>query len=498
MSELNLKGINALRQNIDPLIKVGDIVGSTIGPQGKDVEIINKVGKTIFSNDGATVLKNINIDDPIISKCLIHSATNQEKQAGDGTSTMVLYASELSANGYNLNFRYNIDPVVISKGYKLALDKSIETLNKYSIPLKIKDIKGIVKTTFTGKSLENYEFIHDLCIKAVKESNLDLSNIIVKGIMGDLNKTKSIRGIALDASLAHNNMPKALKNPKILILDAEVGEQVLRANSHININNIEELTALQDRDSIISEKFTKQIKSLGVDILICQRDISDFAIEYLNKAKIVAIRNINDKETIEQIARALACNIVKDIKNISKEDLGTADSYKYSNLTDEGYLIFEKAKSEVQTILVYGSNEMSIDEYKRAIDDAIGTIKTILEHKTYVLGAGNIEIRIAEELRAYSKTLNDGLLEASVNAFADSIEIVPIRLAISAGMHPLKALNKLRKNKLFGVNVHSGEIERTNKVIEPTYTKQCALTNACEVVINNVLRIGYIIEGRNE
>ena len=494
----DFKGSDAIRENVLPLIKVGDIVGSTLGPQGKDVEIINKIGKVIFSNDGATVLKNLSFDEPIIKNCLIPSANNQEKQCGDGTTTLVLYVSQLSANGYDLNFRYNIDSVVISKGYKLALDKSIELLKDNSIPLDEVAIKNIIKTTFTGKSLEEYEFIHKLCIDAVKDANSNLKDIIIKGIKGEISQTNRIRGVVLDVSLSHNNMPKAIKNPKILVLDAEVGEQVLRANSHININNVDDLTALQDRDSTISDRFVRTIKSLGVDVLICQRDISDVAIEYLNKASIVAVRQINDKETIEQISNSLGCNIVKDTRNISIEDLGTADTYQYENLTDEGYLIFKKADSKVQTILVYGSNEMSIDEYKRAIEDAIGTTKTILEHKTYVLGAGNIEIRIAEGLREYAKTLDKGLLEASVNTFADSIEIIPVRLAMSAGLHPLKALNKLRKNPEFGVNVHSGEIERITNVIEPTYTKQCALTNACEVVINNVLRIGYIVEGRNE
>ncbi len=495
---IQAKNEDALTQNVMAVVGVSNILGQTLGPQGKDVMVINQVGASITSNDGATILTNLAVNHPIV-EALITSANILAERVGDATTTMTVIAGNLCENGLYLTLKEDVDVVTITKGYNLALNKTLELLDKYSLDVDVKDkslLKQFVNTTLTGKNTEGLETIYNICIDAVTTTDGNLELIKKYKLKGTLENCKLVKGIVLDLSVDNTQMEKQILSPKILILDEAIELKNPALDMKIDITNKEEYIKLVTMEKDLTIKMAEKVKNLGANVIICRQNITDFALDYFLRNNIIAIRNV-EKEDSEFVSKATGAMIAKNLDTAKPEDLGIADSINIERLTDENYVVINKEDSKVTTILIGGTNRLALDEYERGIDDALGVIKTILKHKKYVYGAGSIEVKIAYDLKEYAKTIENGKLQASIEQYANALEEIPKILAKSSGQNKLTALGKLRVNreKHYGIDVEHSDVKPMLEVIEPTEVKRQAYTIATEFT-NNVLRVGYILSGR--
>jgi len=493
-------GAAAVKENIEVIKATATMVGSTLGPQGGDVLVINNIGDSIITNDGATILKNANISHPLV-KNLVGSAITQEKKVGDGTSTLAALSGELLSNGQDLIEKDNMRGVIIAKGYQLALNKAKELLEQNSIEVDLNDniqLKAFVNTCLTGKNTEGFNNIYDICIEAIKLTNGDTNKIIpLKISSGDINESKLYKGIVLDVNVSHPNMPREFKAPKVLLLDQEIGNVNPAVDLKYEVTNIEMLNKVRSIDEDRAREYFDKIKKLDINVVICSRDINDYASDLFAQNNILAVRNV-DNENLRMLSKSLNCRIVKNIKDAKNSDLGVSDTVKLEKLTDnEEFVKIECNNSNIVTILICGSNASVIEEYARGIDDALGVLKTIFKHNKFVYGAGVIEMQVSQQLREYAQTITNGKLRVAVEKYADSLEVVPKLLAISSGLDPLDALGRMKLNKNYGVNVEDSDITPMNHVIEPVNVKIQALIGATEVACST-LRIGYNIQGKVE
>jgi len=491
------QGIDALTQNVSSVAGISYILGKTLGPQGIDVMVVNQVGESITSNDGATILSNLAIANPVADS-LMESANVLAQRVGDGTTTMTVMAGELCNWGLFLNKNEGLDTVTTAKGYGMALDEINKLLDKHSLEVDIKNktmLKKFVNTTLTGKNTEGLDNIYDICIEAVTLTNGELDLIKKHKLRGTLGQTRLVNGIVLDLDILHEDMAKDVKNPKILLLDdtlelvnpaLDMKIDISDQNQYLGLINMEKSTVI-DR--------AKKIKELGVDVVICQRNINDFAIDYFVRHGILAVRNVN-KSDLDLLAKLTNGSIIKNLDTAKVEDLGVSESVTIEKLADERYVIVNN-HNKITTILIAGANRLAKDEYERGIDDALGVIRTILKYKKYVYGAGNIEVRLAEGLREYAKTIENGKLQAAIEKYSEALLHIPKLLADSSGQNRLIALGKLRADDTFGIDVENAAVRSMPEVLEPTEVKRQAYTIATEFACN-ILRIGFILHGRSD
>jgi len=494
-------GLDALSENVINVLGVANILGQTLGPKGIDVLTINNVGSSVVSNDGATILSNLAVNNPIIQS-LVESAEILAERVGDGTTSFVVIAGQLCYGGLILNQDEDVDTVTTTKGYQLALTKSLELLNKYSMEIDVKDknnLKGFVKTTLTGKNSEGLDTIYDICVDAVVQTDGELNKIRkLKIKTGSISQSELVKGIVLDVDKTHEEMPELSINPKVLVLDDALELVNPALDMKIDITGLGQYKELvsMEKGEVIAR--AEKIRDLGVNVVISQRNIHDYAIDYFFRNGILAIRNV-PKADAELVAKSLNASVVKNLDTAKDSDLGIAESVELKKYTNEKYVVIKEPSSKVVTIVIGGSNKLNQDEYERGIDDALGIIKTILNHKRYVYGAGVIEVKLAYDLREYAKTVENGKLQASIEKYANALEYIPKLLANSSGQSKLSALGKMRINrdKNYGIDVENGEVKPITDVLEPTELKRQIYTIATEFAIN-VLRIRFILQGRLE
>lgn len=491
------QGMDALSQNVMQVLSISQILGKTLGPQGIDILVINSTGDSITSNDGATILSNLAINSPV-ANALMEGANILSSRVGDGTTTMTVIAGQLCYGGLYLNKEEGLDTVTTTKGYTLALAKVNELLDKYSLKVDIKDkalLKKFVNTTLTGKNTEGLDTIYDICIDAVTQTEGNLDLIKKYKLRGTLGNTRLINGVVLDLDVLDDKMDQTVESPKIIVLDDALELVNPALDMKIDITDqAQYMNLLQMEKKTVIDRATK-IKELGANVVICQRNINDYAIDYFTRNGILAVRNVK-KSDADLICKLTNAQVIKNLDTAKYEDLGIAENVTVEKLADERYVIINN-HNKVSTILIAGANRLVKDEYERGIDDALGVIKTILKYKTYVYGAGNIEVRLAEGLREYAKTIENGKLQSAIEEYAKALEHIPKLLADSSGQNRLIALGKMRLNDTYGVDVENAEIREMLEVLEPTEVKRQAYTIATEYS-NNILRIGFILQGRTQ
>jgi len=493
------QGLDALTENVINVIKVSNIIGQTLGPKGADVLVVNNIGDSITSNDGATILTNLNITNPIIQS-LVESANILADRVGDGTTSMTVIAGKLCQYGLELKQEEGVDTVTITKGYKIALQKTDELLERYSKEIDTNDkvaLKNFVKTTLTGKNSEGLESIYNICVDAVIKTDGDLNQIRkLKPKTGSVSNTELVEGLVLDVNSPLNKMPEDIKKAKVILLDDALELVNPALDMKIDISGVNQYNNLieMEKDTVIAK--AKKIKELGANVVICQRNIHDYALDYFARNNILAVRNV-PKEDLEILSKGKG-TIVKNIDTARKDDILIVERAYIKEYADERYIVIE-GNTKAVTIVIGGSNKLNQDEYERGINDALGVIKTIRKYKQYVLGGGVIEVKLAYDLREYAKTIENGNYQAIIEKYASALEYIPKLLAQSAGMQKLTALGKMRynKDKDYGINVEDAEVTNLTDVLEPLELKRSIYTTATEYA-NNVLRIKYILQGRTE
>ncbi|MBT4151188.1 thermosome subunit, partial [Candidatus Woesearchaeota archaeon] len=504
-------GKDAQRNNIMAARAVAQTVRTTLGPKGMDKMIVDSMGDVIVTNDGVTILKEMQIEHPA-AKMIVEIAKTQEDTVGDGTTTAVVVAGELLKRAEEL-LDQNIHPTVLARGYRLAEIEAQKILNDIAEDVDINNnavLNNIAMTAMTGKGAEsNKEHLAELIVKAAKDvvstKNdqliVNLDDIKVEKRVGkSTDHSNLVEGIVLDKERVHPEMPEKVENAKIALLDCPLEIKNTEIDAKIQITEPSQLNAFLAQEEQTLRNMVGKIHESGATVVFCQRGIDDLAQHFLAKLGIFAARRVR-KSDMEKLTRATGAKIVSNWKELEETDIGFAGLVKEEKVGDEEMVFVEQCQNPKSvTLLVCGGTEHVADEIKRAVTDALGDIAAALKEGKVVAGAGAVEMEIARGLRGYARTLS-GREQLAVQAFADAVEIIPRTLAENAGLDPIDVLTKLRSahdqnQKWAGVNVETGATMNAwvYGVIEPLKVKTQALSSASEVA-EMILRIDDVILG---
>ena len=502
-------GKTAQKQNIAAAKAVADAVRTTLGPKGMDKMLVDSIGDIVITNDGVTILEEMEIEHPA-AKMMVEVAKTQNEEVGDGTTTAVVIAGELLKKAEEL-LDQEIHPIIITKGFKLAKDKALEVLEDMAIEVDIKDkemLKKIAKTSMTGKSAERAsEKLADIVVEAVltvaeeKDGKIviDTDNIKREKRHGaSVEETELIKGIVIDKEVVHPGMPKVVKDAKIALIDTALEVKETETEAKIQITSPEQLEAFLEQEEKMIKEMVDKIKEVGANVVFCQKGIDDLAQHYLAKAGIMAVRRVK-KSDMEKLAKATGGKIVTNLDDLTKDDLGYAKIVEEKKIANEEMIFVRDCKNPKSvTILVRGSTEHVVDETDRAIEDAIGAVASAIEVGKVVPGGGAPETEVARQLRDFAQGLS-GREQLAVLAFADALEIIPRSLAENAGLDPIDILVELRAahekgKKNAGIDLDEGKVvDMVEKgVIEPLKVKTQAIKSAAEAA-EMILRIDDVI-----
>ncbi len=509
---LRTTGRDAQSQNISAAKAVADQVRTTLGPKGMDKMLVDSIGDITITNDGATILKEMDIEHPA-AKMIVEVAKTQEDEVGDGTTTAVVLTGELLKKS-ELLLEQDIHPTMIIRGYRLAKAKALEIVAKIGEDVTINDtdmLEKIAMTAMTGKGGEAAkEPLAKLAVQAVKtvaevkdgKAVIDKSDVkIEKKQGGSIDDTELIRGIVIDKEIVHSNMPKRVQNAKIALLDAALEVKETETSAEIRITDPHQLQAFIEQESRMLKDMVKKVVDSGCNVVFCQKGIDDLAQHYLAKAGIAAARRVK-KSDMDKLARATGANVVSGIDELSKEDVGHAGLVEEVKIAGEEMIFVRDCKDpKAVSILVRGGTEHVVDEAQRAMDDAVLGVISAVETGKFVAGGGAVEIELARKLREYAETVG-GREQLAINAFAEAVEIIARTLAESTGKDAIDLLVNLRtmheKGKTtFGIDVMKGELAdmKALGVIEPLKIKTQAIKSASEAA-EMILRIDDVIKSR--
>tara|TARA_Y100000310_G_scaffold343661_1_gene452328 strand:+ start:2668 stop:4305 length:1638 start_codon:yes stop_codon:yes gene_type:complete len=499
-------GRDAQRNNILAAKLVAETIRTTLGPKGMDKMLVDSMGDVVVTNDGVTILKEMQIEHPA-AKMLVEVAKTQEEEVGDGTTTAVVLAGELLKNAEGL-IEKNIHPTIIAKGYRLAAEKAQKILNEMSEPISSKDknlMKKIAATAMTGKGAESSkELLSELTVNAVtqiadEQGNISSNDIkIEKKIGGGIEDSELIKGIVIDKERVHSSMPKSVEKAKILLLDTAIEIKNTETDAKIQITSPDQIDSFLKQEEAIIKKLTDKIIESKSNVVFCQKGIDDLAQYYLAKAGLYAARRVK-KSDMEKLARATGASLITNIDTITQDALGYAGVVEEAKVGDEEMTYVRDCKNpKAVTMLIRGGTEHVVAEVERAVEDAVGDVISALKIGKVVGGAGAPEIELAGELREYSNSLS-GREQLAVLAFADAVEVIPRTLAENAGLDPIDILTNLKashdkKMKFAGIDVFTGKVIDSWKagIIEPLKIKTQAVKSASEVT-ELILRIDDVI-----
>jgi archaeal chaperonin len=498
-------GKDAQRNNILAARMVAEIVKTTLGPKGMDKMLVSPTGDIVVTNDGVTILEEMQIEHPA-AKMMVEIAKTQETEVGDGTTTAVMIAGKLLENAEKL-LDQKIHPTVITKGYRLASEKSQEILNDLSLKITSEDediLKQIAMTAMTGKGAEDAkEKFSEIIVKAVKQvqnnEKIDISDIKIEKSKGDgIKDTELISGIVLDKEKLNQDMPSFIENAKIALIDFSLEIKNPEIDTKVSISTPEQLQGFLEREERTIRMMIDKIKLSGANVVFCQKGIDDFAQYLLTKSGIYACRRVA-RSDMEKLAKAINGKVVSNLNELNPVELGSAkrvEEVKHGEDTLTYITGCENPKA--LTILIHGGTGHVIDEIERAIKDGLGDVVSSLKNKLIVPGGGAIEIELARRLREFSQGLS-GREQLAVEEFANALESIPSTLAENAGLDPIDILTELKSRhdsgeRNAGLNLFTNKIENVleARIIEPLKIKTQALSSATDVAIM-ILRIDDVI-----
>ena len=506
---LRTLGKDAQHNNIAAAKAVADAVRTTLGPKGMDKMLVDNIGDIVITNDGVTILEEMQIEHPA-AKMLVEVAKTQEEEVGDGTTTAAVLAGELLKKAEGL-LDQNIHSTVITRGLKLAKEESLRILDKIAEDIKTDDTKALMQiaiTSMTGKSAERAsEHLAKLAVDSVTtvmerindRIEIDKDNIkLEKKQGGSSEDTELIRGIIIDKEVVHPGMPKHVKDAKIALLDTSLEIEKTETDAQIRITSPEQLQTFLEQEEKILKQMVEKVTTSECNVLFCQKGIDDVAQHYLAKKGVLTARRVK-KSDIEKLARATGGKIVSNLSDLSKDDLGYAGVVEEKKIAGEEMIFVRECRDpKAVSILIRGGTEHVVEEVERAMEDALGGVASALEIGKIVAGGGAPEESIAKGLREFAQKYS-GREQLAILAFADAIEIIPRTLAENAGLDPIDMLVELRSahekgEKNSGIDVYTGKIVdmRENGVIEPLKIKTQAIKSAAEAA-EMILRIDDII-----
>jgi thermosome len=507
------RGKEAQRNNIMAARVIGEVLKTTLGPRGMDKMLIDSLGDITITNDGATILKEIDVEHPA-AKMMVEIAKTQDDMVGDGTTSAVVLASELLKKAEEL-LDQNIHPTILVSGYRKAAQKAIELLGKIAEPLDVDDRKTLLKVALTSTSSKSVgsarEHLAEIAIDAVKQiaeergdkTIADIDNIqIIKKTGKSLLETQLIKGIIVDKEVVNPGMPKVKQNAKIALLDSPLEIEKTEISAEIRIKDPTQMKAFLDQETDMLKEMSDKLKDVGADVIFCQKGIDDMVQHFLAKEGIMAARRVKESD-MEKLARATGAKISSDLDDLNKDDLGKAGLVEERKIGDDKMIFVEKCKDPHSVaILLRAGLERMVDEAERAMTDSLSVVSDVIENNNIVPGGGAVEIELAKELRKYATKIG-GREQLAIEAFADALEVISRTLAENAGLEPIDILTQLRSthdsadNKNKGINVYEGKIQDSikNGVIEPIMVKEQAIKSAAESAAM-ILRIDDVITAK--
>ena len=503
------KGREAQNNNIMAAKAVANAVRTTLGPKGMDKMLVDGLGDVVITNDGVTILREMDIEHPA-AKMVVEVAKTQDDEVGDGTTTAAVLAGELLKVAEDL-LDQNVHPTIIASGYRLAADKASEILKTIERTVTEDDedlLLKISETAMTGKGAESSkDKLSKLVVKAVKsvveieggKKVVDIDNIkIEKKVGGSVEDSELIDGMVIDKERVHPNMPKVVKDAKIAMISEPVEFKKTEVDAEINITSPDQLQLFLDQEEKMLKNMVDKIINSDANVVVCQKGIDDMAQHYMSKAGILAVRRVK-KSDMEKLSRASGGAVVTNIDEISESDLGHADLAEEKKTGGDSMLFITGCKNpKAVSIVIRGGTEHVVDSLERALEDALRVVGVTIEDEKLVAGGGSPEVELSLRLSEYAATLK-GREQLAVTQFANALEVIPRTLAENAGLDPIDMMVELKSqhekgNKNAGLDVYTGDvIDMMEKgVVEPLRVKTQAINSATESAVM-ILRIDDVI-----
>jgi thermosome len=506
-------GREAQRNNIMAAKIIAELVKTTLGPKGMDKMLVSSFGDVTITNDGATILKEVDVQHPA-AKMLVEVAKAQDNEVGDGTTTAAVLAGELLAKAEEL-LDQNIHPTIIIEGFKKASEKARETLESMAIPVSIKDDKQLMDVAITSMGSKGIaaakEHFAKLAVEAVRQvaeekdgkikADIDLIKILKKHGKS-LEETELVKGMVIDKEVAHPQMPKLVNNAKIALLNAKLEIEKTEFDAKINIESPEQMKLFLDEEERMLREMVDKIAEVGANVVLCEKGIDDVALHFLAKRGILAVKNISSSD-MEKLARATGGKIVASVKDLTPDLLGEAKLVEEVKIGDDKLVYIRECKNpKAVTIVVRGGTEHVVDEAERSLHDALCVVRNAIEDGKIVPGGGAPEAEVAKQLRDYAVKVG-GREQLAIEAFADAVESIPLTLAENAGLDPvdimvaLRAKHESAATPSYGVDVFTGKIRDMLElnVVEPLRVKLQVVKSATEAA-NMILKIDDVIAAK--
>ncbi len=506
-------GKEAQRNNITAAKIIAEIVRTTLGPKGMDKMLVSSFGDVTITNDGATILKELDVQHPA-AKMLVEVAKAQDNEVGDGTTTAAVLTGELLSKAEEL-LDQNIHPTIIIEGFKKASEKAMEILRDMAIPVSIKDDKKLMDVAITSMGSKGVaaakEHFAKLAVEAVRQvaeekdgklkADIDLIKILKKHGKS-LEETELVKGMVIDKEVAHPQMPKVVQNAKIALLNAKLEIEKTEFDAKINIESPEQMKLFLDEEERMLKEMVDKIAEVGANVVLCEKGIDDVALHFLAKKGILAVKNISSSD-MEKLARATGGKIIASVKDLTPEVLGEARLVEEVKIGDDKLVYIRECKNpKAVTIVVRGGTEHVVDEAERSLHDALSVVRNAIEDEKIVPGGGAPEAEVAKQLRDYSVKVG-GREQLAIEAFAEAVESIPLTLAENAGLDPvdimvaLRAKHESAATPSYGVDVFSGKIRDMLElnVVEPLRVKLQVIKSATEAA-NMILKIDDVIAAK--
>lgn len=508
-SKQRTTGKDALSMNIASAKAVASIVKTTLGPKGMDKMMVNIMGDITLTNDGATILDEMDIEHPT-AKMIVEIAKTQEKIAGDGTTSAVVMAGALLDKAQKL-IETGVHPTILVKGYTMASQKALSVLNDYAITVDKTDsemLEKIANTSITGKASEMAgKHLTKICVDAIYgieyegKVNVDEDIVIAKEVGGAIHDTELINGIAIRKAALHSEMPRRIENAKIILIDTDLTFAQTSTKSKLHIDSAEQLTDFKEKEKANFRKQIQKIIDTGANAVFCSKNIDDYAVHFFKEANMYATRRVRD-EDMTVLSHSTGASLVRNINEIKTDDLGYAELIEQEDRHEEKTYIKGFKEARTMTILIKGGTEHVTDNVERVFDDALHVVQAVYEDGKIVPGGGASEIKVAQALRAYATSV-EGREQLAIVAFAEAIEEIPRTIAENCGFDVIDTLINLRAKhgtvKNAGLDIETGDVvdmlERG--IVDPLRVKTQAIKSAAESAIM-VLRIDDMLRAREQ
>ena len=508
-SALQQKGKDAQHNNIAAAKLVAELVRSSLGPRGLDKMLVDSLGDVTITNDGATILKEIDVQHPA-AKMMVEIAKTVDNEVGDGTTSSVVFGGALLARAEDL-LKKDVHPSVIIEGYQAAAEKTLEIYSEMAKKIKPDDRETLLKIATTSMQSKLISEDSDVLSKVVVDAilrvatkkaetySIDLENIKVeKKAGGSITDTQIIKGIVLDKEVVHSGMPTKIEKAKIALLNSALEIEKTEMSSEIRITDPTQMQMFLEEENRMLKTMVDKLHNVGVNVLICQKGIDDIAQHYLAKYGIMAVRRVKESD-MTKLGKATGGRVISNLDDLTEKDLGTADLAHQKKVESDKWVFIEGCKNpQSVTLLIRGGSQRVVDEVDRSIHDALMVVKDVIEKPEIVAGGGAPESYAASKLKDWADSF-DGREQLAIKKYAEALEVIPLTIAENAGMDPIDTMATLRAKqnqgrKWTGIDARNTKIADmlAIDVVEPLVVKEQIIKSATEAACM-ILRIDDVI-----